>query len=92
MYMFSHINDLPVTARSVQEATKNDALLSRALDYTMNGWPEKVSDPDLRAYRIRAHKVTCALKRNSLVLDRFRSKISFIYKRMCAGFRLTFVN
>ena len=40
MYSISHVDDVPVTASEIAKATRKDLVLTRALEFTANGWPE----------------------------------------------------
>lgn len=48
----SHVEDseLPINSRDIAEATRKHPILSKVLDYTMNGWPTSVPDKTLSAY------------------------------------------
>ena len=63
VYSISVLDELPVTAKNVAEATKKDPVLVRVLDYVLHGWPDKISNGDrlLQQYFVR---------RNELSVDR----------------------
>lgn len=44
------VDDLPISSKEIREATQSDPTLSRVLDYTLNGWPDKSSDENLKPY------------------------------------------
>ena len=39
IFHFTHVNDLPVTARDIADATKKDPVLSKVLQLVKCGWP-----------------------------------------------------
>ena len=43
------IESLPLTTRQIREATSKEVILSRVLDYTMNGWPNEPAE-NVKAY------------------------------------------
>jgi hypothetical protein len=47
---FSYVDNLPVTARDIREATRNDPVLAQVLTYALNGWPNHCADEQLRPY------------------------------------------
>ena len=47
------VDDLPISSKEIREATQSDPTLSRVLDYTLNGWPDKSSDENLKPYYYR---------------------------------------
>ena len=42
IFHFTHVNDLPVTARDIADATKKDLVLSKVLQLVKCGWPRQV--------------------------------------------------
>ncbi len=44
---FTNVNSLPISSSDVAKATRKDPVLSRALDYTLRGWPNYVTDEGL---------------------------------------------
>jgi len=48
---FNSISDeLPVSVKAVKDATLADPVLSRVLEFTVEGWPNKLIDPALTLY------------------------------------------
>ena len=48
------MEQVPILTRDIQLATRRDPSLSRALDYSQNGWPSHKDFPDdLRPYMHR---------------------------------------
>ena len=43
-------DELPVSVEAVKDATLADPVLSRVLDFTLEGWPNKLNDPALTLY------------------------------------------
>lgn len=41
---------LPVSSQDIATATKEDSILSRVFDFTLNGWPAHVLDTDLQPF------------------------------------------
>ena len=41
------VADLPISSKEIREATQKEPILSRVLEYTLNGWPDKSSDENL---------------------------------------------
>ena len=56
-HSLSHV-DLPVTTRTVAEATRREPVLSKALDLTLNGWPTYVNGEELKPYFSRRDKLS----------------------------------
>ena len=50
IFHFTHVNDLPVTARDVADATKKDPVLSKVLQLVKCGLPRQVQEEALHAY------------------------------------------
>ena len=52
--LISFADELPVMAKDTSEATRKDPILSKVVEYTQNGWPNKVTyDKYLPYYRRR---------------------------------------
>ena len=51
------LESLPVQARDLEVATRQDALLSKVLRYTQRGWPQKIPDA-LRSYWRKRDELT----------------------------------
>ena len=58
IYYFSLVDDLPITSYEISQETVKDPILSRVLDYTLNGWPGHVKDDTLKPYCIRKDELT----------------------------------
>ena len=56
---FSHTDKLPIHAKDIKESTRKDRILSRVLEYTLNGWPNHVDDDELRPFFTRRHELSC---------------------------------
>lgn len=48
--LVSFIDDLPIQARVVAEATRKCPLLSKVMDFVLSGWPKHNNDPSMRPY------------------------------------------
>ncbi len=55
---FTNTDNLPVSAAEIKEATCKDPILSRVLNYTMNGWPKHNEDKDIQDYFVRRHELS----------------------------------
>ncbi|KAJ8021906.1 hypothetical protein HOLleu_39239 [Holothuria leucospilota] len=58
IYQVSQVNDLPVSSKDVEDTTRKDPILSRALQYTLNGWPEYVQDDSLKPFFNRKEQLS----------------------------------
>ena len=59
IYHVSIVDQVPIRARDIEKATRNDSVLSRALDYTRNGWPSHISNPgDLCPFLYRKNELS----------------------------------
>jgi hypothetical protein len=56
---FSFVDQLPVSAKQVAEATRKDPVLSRVMSYVMGGWPEHCTDQELKPYFRRKSEMSC---------------------------------
>lgn len=52
------LENLPVTSREIQQATRVDPVLSRVLEFTKNGWPTGVEDLRLKPYFNRRYELS----------------------------------
>ena len=50
IFHFTTVDDLPISSKEIREAAQSDPTLSRVLDYTLNRWPDKSSDENLKPY------------------------------------------
>ena len=57
LFNIAQIDCLLVTAQQVRQATAKDAVLSRVLQYTKNGWPAAVDDT-LKVYFNKQQEIT----------------------------------
>lgn len=58
IFHFSHLDDLPVMAEDISRETKKDPVLVRVLDYTLNGWPNHVTEEGLKPYFQRREELS----------------------------------
>ncbi|XP_045188468.2 uncharacterized protein K02A2.6-like [Mercenaria mercenaria] len=54
----SFITDIPLNAKDIADATRKNPILSKVCEYTLNGWPKYVNDPDLKPYFIRRNELS----------------------------------
>ena len=52
------IESLPLNVDHVRKATQTDPILSRVLEYTMTGWPDKQTAPEITQYFNERHEIT----------------------------------
>ena len=50
IFYFTYANQLPVSARDIAESTRKDIVLSKVLDFSMNGWPNFNKEDSLKPY------------------------------------------
>ena len=55
---FSHLNDLPVEAKQIAEATRKHPVMSKVLDYVKHGWPNHCEDNNVRPYFNRRNELS----------------------------------
>ncbi|KAL0159700.1 hypothetical protein M9458_043425, partial [Cirrhinus mrigala] len=58
VFYFSQVDDLPVSARDIAQATRKDPTLCKVWNYTVNGWPNYVSEENLKPYFTRRHELS----------------------------------
>ena len=49
---------LPVTADMIAHETRNDVVLSKILEYTLNGWPPKCPSPEILPFYSRKYELS----------------------------------
>ena len=79
VFNISQLDTMPVTNRQLEQATRKDPILSKALHYTQRGWPEKVQE-GLKPYQ--SQRLEFLVNQNCLlwgarvvVPSRLRSKV-----------------
>ncbi|XP_054280194.1 uncharacterized protein K02A2.6-like [Macrosteles quadrilineatus] len=55
---FSSIDEMPITFKEISLATRHDPVLSKVLDYTLNGWPSYNNNPQLKPYFSRSTELS----------------------------------
>ena len=50
--------DSTVTCTQISQATRVDPVLSRVYSFVTNGWPQTITDPDIRPYKERQDQLT----------------------------------
>ena len=59
IHMMEKIDKSPINARAINQWTARDPVLSKVLDYTMQGWPiGKIKDEHLRPYAHRSMEIS----------------------------------
>ena len=58
IFYFTYLDELPVNARDISEATRKDPVLSRVLDFTLRGWPSTKVDSELQHYYSRRDELS----------------------------------
>ena len=58
LYVFNILDTTPVNVALVAEETLNDDILSKALSFTISGWPEKIHDDRLRPFFSRKNELS----------------------------------
>ena len=71
LFNISQIEALPVTYQEIQQATRNDPVLSKVLQFVKRGWPNKVPEV-LKPFSSRANELTveenCVLWRIRVII------------------------
>ncbi|XP_028164567.1 uncharacterized protein K02A2.6-like isoform X2 [Ostrinia furnacalis] len=95
---------LPVTLRDMRELTSKDRVLCKVVNYILNGWPPKVSDPVLKPYYLcrtqlsyengcimRGHKVVIPeALRHKILVELHKSHLGVVKSKAEARARLWF--
>ena len=72
VYECTVMDDLPITAKLIAEATRKDPVLSKVLDFTMSGWQSQGLDESLKPYSQRQNELSseqgCVLWGNKVVI------------------------
>lgn len=55
IFVLGHFERTPVTTSEIALKTRCDPILSKVMDFTLNGWPQTVDD-DLKPYHIRQNE------------------------------------
>ena len=55
---FTYTDDLPVSAKEIRDETLKDPILSRVLQYVMNGWPKQNDNKDQQDYFVRRNELS----------------------------------
>jgi hypothetical protein len=69
---FSFVDELPIEAKHIASASRNDPVLARVLNFVMSGWPAHCPSDDLKPFFNRRHELTadqgCILWGNRVVI------------------------
>lgn len=58
IFYFSHVEDLPISAQDIKVGTSGDPVLSKVWSYTMNGWPNYMTEDSLKLYFVRRQELS----------------------------------
>ena len=58
VFFFSSIEELPISAADISQATRRESVLAQVLKYTLTGWPNYVTDEELKPYFTREHELS----------------------------------
>ncbi|RXN17967.1 integrase core domain [Labeo rohita] len=58
VFLISHVEELPVSAKDIAEETRRDPILSKVLDLTLTGWPKFVPNPNLKPFYERKDQLS----------------------------------
>ena len=58
VFFFSSIEELPISAADISQATRRESVLAQVLKYTLTGWPNYVTDEELKPYFTRKHELS----------------------------------
>ena len=58
VFFFSSIDELPISAADISQATRREQVLAQVLKYTLTGWPNYVTDEELKPYFTRKHELS----------------------------------
>ena len=58
VFFFLSIEELPISAADISLATRRESVLARVLKYTLTGWPNYVTDEELKPYFTRKHELS----------------------------------
>ena len=56
VFFFSSIEELPIPSADISQATRRESVLAQVLKYTLTGWPNYVTDEELKPYFTRKHE------------------------------------
>lgn len=55
---FAYLKNIPLTFKDIQKETMKDKILSKVVNLTLGGWPEKVDNEELKPYFTRRFELT----------------------------------
>ena len=58
IFFFSGLDELPVDSKDISRHTRRDPMLARVLEYILVGWPNHVTEKELKPYFIRRNELT----------------------------------
>ena len=84
IFQTTYLDELPIWSEDIERETRHDTLLSKVLQFTSQGWPNKINHlpeaEDLKAYYIRKDQLTvekgCILWGVRVVIpEKFRERL-----------------
>ena len=57
-FQISHVDDLPVTAQDIAQATTKDPILVKVYQYVMEGWPHKPVEDSIKPFYQRKDQLS----------------------------------
>ena len=58
VFFFLSIEELPISAADISQAIRRESVLAQVLKYTLTGWPNYVTDEELKPYFTRKHELS----------------------------------
>ena len=58
IFFFSDLDELPLDSKDISRHTRRDPVLARVLEYTLIGWPNHVTEEELKLYFTRRNELT----------------------------------
>lgn len=78
LYSFNMINKVPLNALDIAREVNRDLVLLKVKDYTISGWPQHVSDENLKPYFKKRNELSveqnCILLGNKVIIPKSLQK------------------
>lgn len=78
LYSFNMINKVPLNAFDIAREISRDLVLLKVKDYTISGWPQHVSDENLKPYFKKRNELSveqnCILLGNKVIIPKYLQK------------------
>ncbi|XP_072177830.1 uncharacterized protein [Diadema setosum] len=80
LFYFSYVDELPVTADDIRKATQTDKVLSKVKEYVQNGWPNHMSNTELKPFFVRRNELSidqgCVMWGSRVIIpEKYRDKL-----------------